>query len=105
LDEESSNLQILDILKAISQIAKERMVQVFEHPPFANDVPNTLGAHDCTPGQQRSPSSSTLSKYCYWSRIVRRTLIFPYIFQSKCETSVFALDDADLAKGTLSDDS
>jgi hypothetical protein len=35
----------------------------------------------------------------------RRTLILADIFESKCQTGIFAFNDADFAKGSLSDHS
>jgi len=40
-------VQVLDVLEAISQVAEERMVEMLEHPAFANDVANALGPYDC----------------------------------------------------------
>ena len=35
-------IQVLDILKAVAQIAKEWMVQMFQHSPLANDIPDAF---------------------------------------------------------------
>jgi hypothetical protein len=40
--------QVLDILEAVSKIAEEWMVQMFQHPSFANDVPDAFRPDDLT---------------------------------------------------------
>ena len=40
------SLQVFGILKAVSEIAQERMVQLFEHAAFAYDISHALGSHD-----------------------------------------------------------
>jgi hypothetical protein len=38
------DVHILYVLEAVSQIAKERVIEVLEHSAFANNVPDTLRA-------------------------------------------------------------
>ena len=40
-------VQVLHVLEAVSQIAEERVVEVFEHAAFSDNVAHALGAHDC----------------------------------------------------------
>lgn len=42
-------VQVFDILKAVPQIAEERMVQVLEHPPLPDDIPHALRPHHYVP--------------------------------------------------------
>ena len=35
-------LQIFNVLKAVAQIAQERVVQVLQHAPLPDDIPNAL---------------------------------------------------------------
>ena len=39
-----NEVHILDVLKTVSQIANKRMIHVFEHATFANDVANAFGS-------------------------------------------------------------
>lgn len=39
-------LQIFDVLKAVAQIAKEGMIQVFQHPPLPDYISDALGPYD-----------------------------------------------------------
>lgn len=34
--------QVLNVLKAVPQVAKEGMIEVFQHPPLPDDVPYAL---------------------------------------------------------------
>lgn len=42
-----ADIQIFNILEAVSKIAEKRVIQMFQHPALPNDIPNTLGADDC----------------------------------------------------------
>lgn len=37
------DVHVFDILKAVSQVAKEGMVQMLEHASFTNDIPYAFG--------------------------------------------------------------
>jgi hypothetical protein len=37
---------VFHILEAVSQIAKKRVVQVFQHSSFSDDISNALGTDD-----------------------------------------------------------
>ena len=87
-----SDIQILNVLEAIAQVAKERMVEVFQHPSLSDDVPYTFGSHDW---------KNTLSAIIHSSGIRSRTFIFANILESKCQAGVFPLHYSYLAKGTL----
>lgn len=39
-------IQIFNILKTVSQIAKERVIQVLQHSSFAQHVPHTFASDD-----------------------------------------------------------
>lgn len=41
------NVQVLDVLEAVSQVAQERVVEMFQHPSFSNHVPHALTAYHC----------------------------------------------------------
>ena len=43
-------VHVLDILEAVSQVANEGVVEVFEHLPLADDVSYALGSYDCSHG-------------------------------------------------------
>jgi hypothetical protein len=43
-------VHILDILEAVSQVADEGVVEVFEHPPLADDILYALGFYGCSYG-------------------------------------------------------
>lgn len=40
-------VHVLNILKAVSQVAQERVIQVFQHSPLSNNVSDTLRPDDC----------------------------------------------------------
>lgn len=40
------NLHVLDILKAVSQVADKGVVDMFEHSPFSNDISDALGPYN-----------------------------------------------------------
>ena len=44
-----SGIQVFDILEAVPQITEERMVQVFEHSSFTDDVPYAFRSYNCSP--------------------------------------------------------
>lgn len=39
-------VHVLDVLKTVTQVANERMVDVLEHSTFADDVAHALGANN-----------------------------------------------------------
>lgn len=41
-----NEVHILNVLEAVSQVANERVVNVFEHATFANDVADAFGPDD-----------------------------------------------------------
>lgn len=70
------------------------MIQLFQHPPFPDDIPHAFGPYDC--------NSSVSLHLAALSSIDGLTLIFPDIFQSKSQPGIFALHDPDFPKGTFS---
>lgn len=36
------DVQVLDVLEAITQVAEERVVEMLEHPSLPNDIPYAL---------------------------------------------------------------
>ena len=91
------HVQVLDVLKAVPKIAQERMVQMLEHAPLADDVSHALRSDDC-----HATAVSMLT-------VVERpglfpTFIFADVFESKGQAGVLAFDDADLAKRPFTDD-
>jgi hypothetical protein len=57
------NLQVFYILKAIPQIAQERVVEVFEHSAFADYISYTLGSYDCATGRVSTMPTRTEPGY------------------------------------------
>ena len=51
---EQVDSQIFDVLKAVSQVAKEGMIEVFQHPPLSDDVAYALRSYHC-PRSQHGP--------------------------------------------------
>jgi len=51
----AKNVHILDVLKAVAQVTKERVVQMFQHPSFPYYVPHTLGSNDYSTARQQFP--------------------------------------------------
>lgn len=47
--------QIFNILEAISQVAKKRVVQLFKHPSLSNYVPHALGPYHCPDASAHTP--------------------------------------------------
>ena len=41
------HLHVFNVLEAVPQVANEGVINMFEHPSFPYDVPNTFGSHDC----------------------------------------------------------
>ena len=39
--------QIFNVLKAVAQVAKEGMIEVFQHPPLPDDISYALGPYHC----------------------------------------------------------
>ena len=94
--EVDDNVEVLDVLEAVAQIAQEGVVEVLEHAALADDIADALGPYDC----------DTAS---VWGRGTgvgpESTFIFAYVLEREGEARVFALDDAHLAKGALADHS
>jgi hypothetical protein len=44
---DGSDVQVLNVLEAVAQIAEEGVVEVLEHAALADDVANALGSYDC----------------------------------------------------------
>ena len=44
--EADGHSHVLNVLKAVAKIANERVVEMFQHPPLAYDVPDALGSND-----------------------------------------------------------
>ena len=40
--------QIFNVLKAVAQVAKEGMIEVFQHPPLPDDISYALRPYHCT---------------------------------------------------------
>ena len=38
----SRYVQVFDVLEAVTQIAEERVVEMLEHPPLSNDIPDAF---------------------------------------------------------------
>lgn len=88
------DVQVFDVLEAVSQVAEEGVVEMLEHSSFANDVANALGPYNC----------DTASVGWWWHEGVTPTLILPDVLEGKSQAGVLALDDANLAEGSLADD-
>lgn len=43
----TADVQILNVLEAVAQIAQEGVVEVLEHAALADDVAHTFGPYDC----------------------------------------------------------
>lgn len=82
---------------------------MLEHATFSNDIANALGSYNC-PHSLAGPlalgCSGVRNHDSFCEAIVgtcqepgRRTFIFANVFECKGQTSVFALDDADLSEG------
>jgi hypothetical protein len=41
------DVQILNVLEAVAQVAQEGVVEMLEHAALPDDVANALGPHDC----------------------------------------------------------
>lgn len=100
-----SIVHVLDVLEAVAEIADEGMVDMLEHAAFADDVPYALGSYNCG----KKPRQHSDQRRRDWMDAVRRfaarrTFIFPYVFQSKGQAGVLALDDANLSEGASADD-
>ena len=97
--EVDDNVEVLDVLEAVAQIAQEGVVEVLEHAAFADNVADALGAYDCDTTSAGRGGGKERGFGWGW-----RTLIFANVLEGKREARVLALDDADLAKGALADD-
>ena len=71
LGELLQDAHIFNVLETVSQIAKERMVQVLEHPPFTDDIPYAF-----RPNHYMSKSSSVGVDAC---PVQQRTFFFPNV--------------------------
>lgn len=113
---------VFDILKAVAQVTDEGMVDMFEHSPLADNISNAFRFDDYSQGLLVSHAIPIPLPACVDSRdrqvivpsstvkrpavvCLLRTFIFTDIFERKCQVGVFALDDADLAKGASADNS
>lgn len=101
-------------MEAVSQVANERMVDVFEHPPFADDVAHALGFDDWfashqyyihSAGTRASRSNRAAAFHETQAVSLWHTFIFADVLQRERQVGVLALDDADFAKSTATDDS
>ena len=85
---ESVGSQILNVLKAVAQVAKEGMIEVFQHPPLPNDVPYALRPYHC-------PSCKRWPHITGWSHVIYTDLhlyecisgrrLSRYPFARRCE--------------------
>lgn len=41
------DIQVFNVLEAVAQIAEERVIEVFQHPPLPDDVAHTFGSDHC----------------------------------------------------------
>ena len=89
---EAVGSQIFNVLKAVAQVAKEGMIEVFQHPPLPDDVPYTLRAYHCA-SCKRCP---------YANDGYMPTFIFANVLQGEGQASVLSLDDANLSKCAFS---
>jgi hypothetical protein len=89
------DLQILDVLEAVSEVAEERMVKVLKHASLANNVPDALRFHHCY---------TTSARLFLSLRVCLRTFVLADILEGVGAAIVLPLHDADLTKGTLAYD-
>jgi hypothetical protein len=89
------DLQVLDVLETVSEVAEERMVKVFEHTSLANNVSDAFRLHHCY---------TTSARLFLSMRVCVRTFILTDIFEGVGTAIVLPLYDADLTKGTLAYD-
>ena len=109
------DVQVFDILETVSQIAKERVVQVLEHASLSDDVSHALGPYDCYTAWSakaiRGNSDGVLVKRDKAGLESRGrvgvmglcTFIFADILERKGAASVLSLYDANLSKGAFAD--
>jgi hypothetical protein len=71
-------VHVFDVLETVSQVTDERMIDIFQHSPFSNNVTHAFRSHN---------------------------FIFSDIFKSKGKIRVLSLDNSYLSKGTSADDS
>lgn len=72
---------------------------MLEHSPLANDIPHAFGAH-----HYGSRSAGRGGAGRSGEHSPRRTFIFADILECKGQAGIFALDNADLAKGAFAHD-
>lgn len=89
------HLQIFHVLKAVSKVAKEGMVQLLQHASLPYYVPHALGSNDC-----RFLSDVLFPKGVEGFSL---TLIFPYVFQRKRQTSILPLHYTDFSECSFAD--
>jgi hypothetical protein len=95
------NVQVLNVLEAVPQVAEKRVVEVLEHASLANDIPHALGPYNCDTASAYKDVRSERR----WNRKEPHTFIFPNILESKCEPGILSLDDSHFPKSPLPDDS
>ena len=81
-------LQVLDILETISQVAKEWMVEMFQHPSLPNDVAHALGTHNCKIVSDYGNTFRGIVIMCVLSsfRMYLRAKVKPVSFRSTIRT-------------------
>jgi hypothetical protein len=96
------DVQVLDVLEAVAQVAEERVVQVLEHAALTDDVADALGPYDCDTALASGPWAwRTLAVAAAHERL---TFILSYVLERECEARILALHDAHLSEGALADD-
>lgn len=109
------NVHVFYVLETVAEVANEGMVDMLEHAALSNDVPYAFGSDDCGGARTRSvrPANSNIVSEGVTGAMagtnwlvskVLRTFIFAYVLEGEGETSIFPLDDADLAKRTTAND-
>lgn len=95
LGELLQDAHIFNVLEAVSQVAKEGMVEVLEHPPFTDDISYAFRPDNY-------PRNEHLMSACI-EALDRQphTFFLPNIFQRERQPGVFLLHDANLAERTL----
>jgi hypothetical protein len=101
------DVQVLDVLEAVAQIAEEGVVEMLEHATLANDVADALRPYDCYTTSAQVPGRPRVVTGCQScpDGASKRTFIFSYVFERECEAGVLSLDNAHFSKGALADDS
>jgi len=87
--------QIFDILETVSQIAKERMIEMLKHATFSDHIPHALRPYDYNVISRRSLSMIPGVQ----------TFIFSDVFERKRQTGVLALYNSDFAESSFANNS